>query len=742
MGFKKIFLQLPISLQLHIGFILIILIFTIFILFVINTFLVIYNKFLFISQKEYFYNLEQNIIESNIYFQNLCLLQYEGLIKFFNYQFYFYLLNENNLIIFANNYHFNHNKTILLTPQINKITPEYNASISEEEQKIYVYCYLDNSRICKLAYRIIYENSMPFYYQFKAARDFRIAFYGDYQLLGEYILAFTKYNILYSFNITSIREMIKKGNINNAIYERSEITYNYFKQFFYDFENNKLNFFDIMYKLRYNIFSDCLKIKDISKRESYIKDKSIYFQTIHFANDTTRFYNNWDYKISKFTGKSRIINGYIDFLFFLLLSKLNMITIPINHETNTILSKNLCYCFIRKQIIYLNIISEKKNKLIDEKLMDDIYNIIFNKDILSIEDCKLEKYYTKIIEEIPSTNTEFFNYYDLESNLNIFFHLINKNDKYSHIFGMKFSYPNFINLKDFSSYFFSFQQLDFFSFYFGISITKIIGESKYFFDKMRYFIMLILFYIWLIFFIIFRQILLYTIKQITNPIIKLNDVVQNKFIKEKMDNIFEYKLDENINDFFILFKNLIEGKIKENENRLKINKKLDNNSKRNNNLIINHKMINELIENQKSLNNNDKEIFLLEHQRYISDKMSKKIRETNSMKFMSINLKKINDNNLISNSSNEENSNNKDIDINTDVNNIGLYKNLLLITEFLYNKYNNNKNYLRLISNNRVSINNENNLDNNKININCKYITFYWYMKAKKNNNFESFDEI
>jgi len=70
------------------------------------------------------------------------------------------------------------------------------------------------------------------------------------------------------------------------------------------------------------------------------------------------------------------------------------------------------------------------------------------------------------------------------------------------------------------------------------------------------------------------------------------------------------------------------------------------------------------------------------------------------------------------------------------INSLKLYEYLLFLTEYINNRNNNtkkldgisNKNLLKMNSRNFASNNNKNEIDPNN-----KYITYYWYINAKKN---------
>ena len=780
MGLKELFLKLPLKVQIHIGLLIIILICFHIILITSLTLVSILIKYLILTKKKYFYDIELKIIESDVLFQSLCLLQYENLIKLFNYQLYLYIYDESMIVYFATNgiYNYNESKLVLLTPEVDKISPEYDRTIPDENKKIYIYCYLDNSTMCQTIYRILYTNSISFFYQIQGVNNFRIPFYGDFPILGEYILAFTKYGALFSLNITRIREMINlyDGDINNKLIEINIEKFNYYKKYFSFFENKQLNFFDIIYRFRYNIFSDYIKIHNETDKEDYIKQQSIYFQSVDFESGTTQFFNSWDYLKSRFTGKNNVINGYIDFIIILLSTKINLITIPISHDTNNIISKNLCYYFLLKQMINININinSEINIKEFNQKDFDEIYNIITNKDVLTIEDCRLSNYYPNHVNNYSNNEYNFSNYYDLEYQVNLLLYSLIKNNEYLNILELKNTYPDYTILKDYSPYFFSFQQLDLFSYYFTNFLAKVIQKTNENYYNIRFLMILIIFYLWIIIFIVVIIITKHIIKEIIEPIIKLTNAVNLCSKSENIDISFEYKLDDNINKLFLLCKDLIKGKNKDHENILKKNNShenyLNNNIRKNNNLIIDNQMILDLIDIQKSSSNNlyNKEIILFNMPNMYDTKndnkkkkINKGIKEVNSLRLNKFSLKKVcsydANSKLDSNKDEDELSNNNN---NTNLNNIQNYQNLLAIIDFTFNNFDENKNklneyndssknssinkkYKKLVSQTKISVNNKDMIDFMNIRNDCNNdITYYWYMEAKRNKSIGNYDKI
>ena len=418
--------------------------------------------------------------------------------------------------------------------------------------------------------------------------------------------------------------------------------------------------------------------------------------------------------------------------------------------------------------INININSEINIKEFNQKDFDEIYNIITNKDVLTIEDCRLSNYYPNHVNNYSNNEYNFSNYYDLEYQVNLLLYSLIKNNEYLNILELKNTYPDYTILKDYSPYFFSFQQLDLFSYYFTNFLAKVIQKTNENYYNIRFLMILIIFYLWIIIFIVVIIITKHIIKEIIEPIIKLTNAVNLCSKSENIDISFEYKLDDNINKLFLLCKDLIKGKNKDHENILKKNNShenyLNNNIRKNNNLIIDNQMILDLIDIQKSSSNNlyNKEIILFNMPNMYDTKndnkkkkINKGIKEVNSLRLNKFSLKKVcsydANSKLDSNKDEDELSNNNN---NTNLNNIQNYQNLLAIIDFTFNNFDENKNklneyndssknssinkkYKKLVSQTKISVNNKDMIDFMNIRNDCNNdITYYWYMEAKRNKRF------
>ena len=766
---KARFLKLPLNVQIFSSLILMIILVAFIIIFVSEVFTSMHIIYIFSTKKQYFLSMKQSIIETYILFMNLCLLQYEYLIKLFNYQIYSYLKDSDALKQYTlqNNGSLGDGKIYIYDPSNDDI-PDNISSIYEDASILYVYCYSKNKEnILKKFEEYVKVNYFSYLNNIKEAIKYRIPYLGDIPLLGEYLILFPQQSLLISMNNSRIKETYNyfNGNLNlldNNFEDFSQFNYQFYKKFFEDFESNKLLFMDIMYNLRFYIFERYAQIENENDKEECIKNQSIFFQNLYFQYDSTMFFDTWNPDESQFRGINYIINNYIDFMSFHLSKTIDVFPIPLEHSTNKIMSKNLCCYFLMKQIIYVNITSDEDMDELNNDFLDNIYNKIYSKENITIQDCLLGNYYDEKIGNQIKLNIEFHKYYDIEyRNEKIMYQL--NDDKDSNILCFIYSYPNYLCLKEISPNYFSFDQLDFFVFSFTKEVSEMINSSESFLNNIKYLMILCLLYIWLIILNILIFISIRTIREVTDPIIRLTDLINLNSINDVSlnEDIFEYKSDEEINEFFLLCKKLINGEIKDNNINTKNKVNLDIKSNANNNMIINNKMILELIESQKSLNKDDKQIYLLKqiysnnstnyknkrHRANNSFKIRNNDKNSRGLNLIQLNSIKNSDNNIIHLS---QDMNSEEDESDPDVINMKTYENLLTLTDYLYNGKNKTQNKFRMNINHTsthsliklvsedYSIKEKYENNNKNIRKYCKYVTYYWYNNAKKNKLFES----
>ena len=761
------FLKLPLKFQINLSLIFILLI-TIILVFSFSEALILMNySYIKSERKKYFLNMEQSLIENDINFINICLLQYENIIKLFNSQIYHYLNNETIVQDFYEKnkipLNLSRNKIVVIKNKSDLDNyPEYNESIPDNEKKVYIYCGAKESGICRKIIDLIRANALIYLYLYKGIREFKIPFYGRQRLMNEYSLFFKKYSTFISINNTKMKDyMSDDGDIDemlDLINSLSKNDYNFNKRFFDEYIKNNIITMELMYNKIYYIFDDYKLLNDTYEKENYIMDKSIYFQTLEYTSDITYFDNTWNISKDRITGANSVIPNSLGWILLNIYKKLDIVVLPINNFSKKLISKNLCYFFIYKQYYYLL----NKNDISSQDKLEEIINAINNDENISdIKVCKLDNYFNDISEYI-NINNEFFYYYDLKNIYDSYLYKLFKSDSRSYLFEMKSSFPNFESLKLFSPNFFTFSQIDFYSFSFGSNLSRIISSSEEFITNVNYFIIIVLWFFWIIIITIFIIIILIVIPTITSPIVRLTQIINLN--DSKNENIFEYKLDDDINKFFSLCKNLINGEMINNE--LKLNEILEDqdlfDNSANNNMIINNKMILELIENQKCINDNNKNIFLFkegnanENKRDKSNNKLAKIRNRNFNEFDNndvIKLISVNDEEIYSEKNskkskemkeeNEELYSKLDED-DLEANNLKLYEDLIKITDFVFygkekEKLNKNKKNLDKSSSVSKKSKPENSI---KIIKGFENITYYWYMTEKVNRTIRRYTNI
>ena len=277
---------------------------------------------------------------------------------------------------------------------------------------------------------------------------------------------------------------------------------------------------------------------------------------------------------------------------------------------------------------------------------------------------------------------------------------------------------------------------------------------------------ILIIYIWIICFIINMIIYCKVAKQITEPIYKLQEAIENNNIKD--ESVFVYEYDDIINELFITCKELLTGNIDTSNNmkysgqfnilnNQKDKDKIIDKNKYEKNLIINNDIVNQLINEQQNMMNFGDEIDINDDD-YINNEKDE--RDTHRRK-----------------TSNSRMTNNKDIENKDNLKQSKIeedkekgkssYKSLFKLAQYLYyyrckvegsvinininntntddknsnvSKLNNNpksKNERRIKKSPSRSIPSEKN-DEKNISINVlpdKDLTYLWYMEMKKKNN-------
>ena len=704
------------------------------------------------STKDYYFSLYQEIIESTIFFHNSILFQYEELMKFYGEQSYIFILSD----LLRERKDRKNMENIVVQYSSEKVVEE-DQDIPLSEYKIYLYS--PNNILYNMVRNLITMNANSYIYMFYSVKSFRIPYYGNISLVNDYVFYTPKYQSLFSLNSNGIRNIIDSSNGNIHEYMKTISNFNYikYKSFFTVNTTIKIFLFDMLYVSKLFVFNNYLDLisegADESTKVNFIKNQSKYFQSINYGNDEILMIDNADISQSKIVISNKIINDFIDILFLYIITKYDdIIDIPVYYENNTILSKDLCYFFLMKQIKKLkNIINT--NEVFNEEVLNNIYNNL-KKGESTIDDCLLDKYFShNLVNKLHTyVKPEYNKIYDLENTRRITLCQLIKQDPNSYFFIVKHSFPNYYSIKQFAPKYFPSSQINFFSFISGEYPVSLHNTSVQFYYKVQVLSTITEMTLWTLIFIIIFFIMNKTKHEVIKPILDLQYILNSKEIIDETK--IEYIYDDNINDFFTTCKSLL---LLNNNNvsssvmeyKLYMREKLNaqNESENgvlpsNNNMIMNIKMINELIEAQKvqeinnqivecdwekvsKLHQTSKNLNALDSQKK-NNASNKYGLSTKSFDFGFIN--------------DEEEEEDELINIGDDEDNPVYYKNLLLMTEFLFN----NNNYQEKINKMKFSRSNSHSIKDTKDIMKVdtkknKYITYSWYSKMKENKKNDFF---
>ena len=719
------------------------------------------------KKKKFFYNEYKEYIEACFYFQSFTLLKYEEIIKRFAKQMDKYTKKE-DIFDTSSTFKDTYNDTYPVQDLFENDENDVNI--------LYKYCY-NIPQICQLNEEQIldkfqdkYESLDGLIFSHDLDTRFKIPGYqtpiissiGAVSINNGLMFGFGKeglYNLIVN---TSDYSKINRTNLllyyKNIITE--QITHaNYNIRNYLD--SNLFLFKDLFYKVVDEMNGleerEIFNIPNINKTWAfiyYIKAVTGYYSTIDLANDKCYFLTcintdgegiNYKYYYSEFN----LIKNYLEIISDTLSNMLNIDFIPLYSYNHTIISPAICSKFLLKQ----------SNKMFDEKILNETFNKM-HKGESGIDECFYDK---KIldskIKEIFKTNITHF----LTIPNKIHQGLINLNKPY---YFMKYSFPNLNPLKEFLSDYLIIDQIDFYLF---APFKEPIEYSNYIKDQyynLFYLMIILIIYIWIICLIINMIIYCKVAKQITEPIYKLQEAIENNNIKD--ESVFVYEYDDIINELFITCKELLTGNIDTSNNmkysgqfnilnNQKDKDKIIDKNKYEKNLIINNDIVNQLINEQQNMMNFGDEIDINDDD-YINNEKDE--RDTHRRK-----------------TSNSRMTNNKDIENKDNLKQSKIeedkekgkssYKSLFKLAQYLYyyrckvegsvinininntntddknsnvSKLNNNpksKNERRIKKSPSRSKPSEKN-DEKNISINVlpdKDLTYLWYMEMKKKNN-------
>ena len=626
MALGKIFLRLPLKTQIYFALFLI----TVFcIIIVLLCILLLVNESISsrkLNKKKYFYELQQKIISSNIFFQNICILQYDQIMKMVNTQVYYFGATFSSLTKHG-------------TPSSGETSKKYDPSTYEEELEkskwdnytmLYYHCY-KNEYYFNFVVTLLDESALLLSKQIKTIR---IPFYGeDTILLNSYIFYLYYFFGYFSLDVQTIKEIVDTygddkihGYITETILEHKKKYSIYFEKYL----KGELHFFDYMFTNTFSIFENYNNTKYIEKyhnnsTEAYIDAMSFYFIFFNYGSNHMYIINNANPVNTSVVTNSEIIDNYLEFIYNLLMRIEEMDVIPLFYENNTIISRRLCGIFLVKQIFYFN--SDLYQKMLEDNNFQKIFTEIYTRLVngkSTIDDCFIssyidifEKKFGDEFNDFITSNVkeimlyDFDNFYDFSYTESYMYFKIFNSEYGKYFYGMKYQFPNYESLVNFEPTYFSLDKINLYSFVTFYPVYQYWVRSGDILYKCFYMIILLLFYLWFFCCVILFCIAGKIINEISAPIIYLQSLIDGSLTStgDKKEEKINFNIDENIYNLYILIKNLLNSSkfdVQKFGNSNEHNSENDHKSNKNNNnnLVINQ----EIIKQSQNIQNDEEKI--------------------------------------------------------------------------------------------------------------------------------------
>ena len=492
---------------------------------------------------EYYYSLQNEVLQNIISFQNFFLFNYEDTLKILICQLlllvdiskYFEIDDINSFKFFFQNINYsNYSYDLYDNNEDSGITIYYindtNYSSNEDE-----YNYL------KITFRIT-----------KAFKSFRIPYYGDRQLFEGIIIYLNRTKKAYSSNDSFLYEYIHNeiGNDNlNEYYSNLAHT-------IMNINNNTIQtiiFDETIYPelILTEELRDLIKsykknknIKIFSKFTPFLDYKKEYLHLIKIEDELDEYYVTVKLK-----------SGLIDEIFLKLMNYFNITTLLVSFEDETVINLMSCKALLLKlQYYFYSQFSEKKfDKFLDLIEKNEEYflnkNITVDKCVLDNENIEVQNYLRKYFIQNNSV------IYDLRNGYNSSFIQLSNATVASQYMVTRYTYPDYFLMERkrprylIQNYIIVYTYMNF---YFS---STYVNDKIEFCHVNFYAMTLANWYIWIIIYIIIFLLCLKISNDITNPLIKLKKAIdQMSFNDEK---IFEYNDDDNINELFVMCKELV-----------------------------------------------------------------------------------------------------------------------------------------------------------------------------------------
>ena len=686
MSLKSRFLQLEITQQIEYCVTALILLIALFIIGILGSYSYEVLNQSYLQQTNYFNEMQDKYLNSLVLFADLNLVLYEDITKLLIEQSYNFFINSNLYTtenIYSDEYLNNH-IYLIENNQDNSNETENENEGSNNSSIFYLYFYKNYSNESYL--NLLKFNLIKGIPILDVIRNFHLSIWGNTNLTDDYTFAQVKMGVIMSLNKELVKAIINHTHEEIEIYF-NDLTNNHLnenKEFLSYNRNNDINFLDLIYpkfnKFYRNVFFDV---------EDYL------FPIMNYTSGMLTIIDNSIADAATFIASTGIIPNFLEKMFFKGSTTFkNFYNIAINME-DELISKQSCYYLIKIHSIYDNL-TDEDTKILYNKIQNDT----------SIKNC----FYANIFKEQMDNMTNEYKLLTLNNTRFSFKKLLQSHStinelKVNEIFIHYF--PELFDLILFKPLYPITQKLTIFSFYNSHNTSIFCKNVWNILNNTLLLVLIFLLFIWIILFIILK-ILTYRLSiQITKPIIKLKESIENNILSD--ENIFIYKDDDIINDFFSTCKELLKGEFiikKKNVKEIDNNFGIGNDNV--NNIIINNKMIQDAISNNNIIKNK-KEEFKHSEDKSFSEK-KRKVTPT----FSTNNLDNIN----------EIKCNKDKIILDSDDYNNRQYKNLLKMGETVFQKKNS------------IFLNNLNEEKSDSILLNKKCIYYYWYMDIKKQKKY------
>ena len=691
-------------------------------------------------KKKYFYNKYKDYIESCYYYQGYTLLKYEEIIKRMLKEAMKYSIREGL---------FNYKSEFMeeYTEQ-NPVRDLYYNSEDENDNNrtdiLYYYCFNENAELCsktKDGLKNLYDSLYSLIFTTELYERFKLPELNmpivdkslSVNINNSFMFCFDKNTMMKNINESINYTKFAEDTVNNIVKHMED--YLDFKFFLYNEIFNKT-------KIELDILTFISELNNIKPEErhnkifSFAQTNSGLYSSIQFQNDKSYLlsYNpdSDNYYYFEFYTTSKFLMHTLKLLY----NELNMNFIPLFPENNTLFFPEICSFFLLSQ----------SNDVFNEKILDEIMKNI-QKGKSTIKDCFFDKDLYKnqkdLIEVLEKNEPSFLNI----SNI-IYQGLLRTKDKYP-LYFMKYSFPSFNTLINFKSDYLHLDQINFFllaSFKEPVEFSDFILAQ---YKNLFYLIIILTVYIWILCFFVNIFIFYKVIKQITEPIFKLQEAINTNNIKN--ESIFKYEYDDTIQELFTTCKELLTRQIDNKQNKKYSsyfnvldtqNDNLVDERKYENNLIINNDLINKLKREQQNMMD-------------FSDNVGYNNKLDNTFEIDIYNQNSMSSEKIFDENKNIINKHKINIKIDDDKEEKEAYKSILKLSDFLY--YHRSKNENNIISikgkskTNKKQLNKDkdkakkkssiiSNIDNIEENIDInvfddKDVMYLWYMEEKKTKN-------